>query len=164
MHMSVFHFILQNINALQSMDGGMCGKSNFNTIKREQIRGRSSLKKEYKYHPTYSGKFALSLGLVCSTSLFLGNDRHILVCLMQCCLPQLVVMLWLRETHTRTACEFSAAACCFSSLRPVGEPSGFCSPIAHLFCSPIAEQVYFPNILIHFLYPYLHWMVSQRRG
>ena len=39
------------------------------------------LMKKYKYDPTESGRDALSLGLVCSTSLFFTNNNHVLVCL-----------------------------------------------------------------------------------
>jgi hypothetical protein len=35
--------------------------------------------KEYKYDPTDSGKGALSIDLVCSTSLFFANNTYVLV-------------------------------------------------------------------------------------
>ena len=63
---------------------------------------------EYKYDPTDSGRGALSLGLVCSASLFFAKDTNVLV--------QLVIMPPLRETCPRTAREVTGAACSFSSL------------------------------------------------
>jgi hypothetical protein len=37
--------------------------------------------KEYKYDLTDSGGRALSIDLLCSASLFSGNNTHVLVCL-----------------------------------------------------------------------------------
>lgn len=80
---------------------------------RERMFGYSKhakglLMKEYKYDSTDSGRGALSLGLVCSASLFFAKDTNVLV--------QLVIMPPLRETCPRTAREVTGAACHFSSL------------------------------------------------
>jgi hypothetical protein len=40
---------------------------------------KGSMMKEYKYDPTYSGRWALNFGLVCFTSLFFVNNTHVLV-------------------------------------------------------------------------------------
>lgn len=52
---------------------------------------KAALIKEYKYDPTDSWRKVLSLGLLCSTSLFFTNNTHILVSLTWPCWTKLVI-------------------------------------------------------------------------
>jgi hypothetical protein len=62
-----------------------------------------------------TGRCALSIGLVCSTSLLFTNNLHVLVDLTQHCWVPLVTPS-LRETRPRIAHEVPVSACRFCSL------------------------------------------------
>ena len=68
------------------------------------------LMKECKYDLTDYRRWALSAGLVCSSSLFFANNTCVLVHLIQCCWVHLVGMLPLREALWRTVCQVLAAS------------------------------------------------------
>ena len=56
----------------------------------EHVKGPGM--KEYKYDPIDSGRWARSLGLVCSALLFFSKDTHVLVCLTLHCWATFVVI------------------------------------------------------------------------
>lgn len=81
----------------------------------KHVKG-SVMMKVSKYHPIDSGRRALSIDLVCSTSLFFASYMHVLVFLTQHSVVELNFwehQLPLRETRPGTAHEVPMAACCF---------------------------------------------------
>ena len=82
--------------------------------------------KHYKYDPTDSGRWALSIGLVCSVSLFFAKDSHVLAHLTPCCWAQHMVSLPLRDSPKN--CSWGSCSILpppRPRLRPVGERGGF---------------------------------------
>ena len=70
--------------------------------------------KEYKYDPTDSGSSRL---VFFALPRYSSHDTHVLACpTLQCWAP--LVVMPLRETHPRTACEVPEAAFCSCSLIP----------------------------------------------